>query len=59
MYFHHSPWPFVTMSNFQQRATNALELSGALFVSIAPRVDLSEIGDWDNYVQDPENNYWM
>jgi hypothetical protein len=51
-------WPFVTLSDFQQRAGNARTLSGTLYVSINPIVDTKETLDkWEEYVLG-ENNYW-
>lgn len=56
---HKSDWPFVTLSNFQQRAGNARQLSGALQVSISPLVTHEQIEKWEMFVQDPTNNYWV
>jgi hypothetical protein len=51
-------WPFVTLSNFQERAGNARTLSGALYVSINPIVDTKEELDrWEEYVLS-EKNQW-
>jgi hypothetical protein len=51
-------WPFVTLTNFEQRAGNARHLSGALFVGISPIVDRSDFEAWDDFVNSDENN-WM
>lgn len=91
---HKSEWPFVTLSNFQQRyvcslfdtsiesryrglyfdlsvltsnlvylnqtrAGNARHLSGALMVSISPIVQSHQFQEWDEFVNDSANNYWM
>jgi len=56
---HKSEWPFVTLSNFQQRAGNARHLSGALMVSISPLVQSHQLQEWDDFVNDPANNYWV
>jgi hypothetical protein len=51
-------WPFVTLSNFQERAGNARTLSGALYVSINPIVDTKEeLDKWEEYVLS-ERNQW-
>ena len=55
---HEATWPRVTLSNFQQRAGNAKELSGALAVRIAHFVAPEEFEDWDEYVTGPES-IWM
>jgi hypothetical protein len=53
-----SEWPFVTLTNFQQRAGNARTLSGTLYVSINPIVDTKEeLDKWEEYVLG-ENNEW-
>ena len=54
-----SAWPFVTMSNFQERAGNARTLSGALYVSINPLVPGDQGNLWEGFAQNPSNNYWM
>ncbi|CAB9496580.1 Receptor-type guanylate cyclase gcy [Seminavis robusta] len=53
-----SKWPFVTLTNFQQRAGNARQLSGALMVSIAPRVTFNQVEEWDDFVQG-KDSYWI
>lgn len=53
-----SEWPFVTLSDFQERAGNARALSGTLYVSINPIVDTKvELDKWEQYVLG-ENNQW-
>jgi hypothetical protein len=53
-----SEWPFVTLSNFQERAGYARTLSGTLYVSINPIVDTKEkLDKWEEYVLG-KNNYW-
>jgi hypothetical protein len=54
-----SEWPFVTLSNFQERAGNARTLSGTLYVSISPIIDTKEeLYKWEEYVLG-ENNRWV
>ena len=55
---HHSEWPFVTVSDFQQRASNARTLSQSLFVSLNPVVTNEQLPRWEEYVLS-QNNYWM
>jgi len=52
-------WPYLTLSNFQERAMNALELSGAIFVNFAPVVREDQWEAWNKFVTNPENNQWM
>ena len=56
---HKSEWPFVTLSNFRQRAGNARHLSGALLVTISPLVTQENLAKWEEFVQDPLNNFWV
>ena len=51
-------WPFVTMSNFQERAGSARKLSGAIYVSVNPIVESDQLSQWERYVQTDVNN-WM
>lgn len=51
-------WPFVTISNFQERGGNAQTLSGALYISISPIVEAEELADWERYVLSGANS-WM
>jgi len=50
-------WPFVTLSNFQQRASIARSQSGALDIQISPLVLDAERADWENYTLN--ENEWM
>lgn len=43
-------WPFLTMSFFQQRSTTVRQLSGALYVALAPLVTESNKAAWETYV---------
>ena len=52
-------WPYVSLSNFAERAGNARWSSKALQVSINPIVYSSQLDEWEQWVQLPENNYWM
>ena len=54
-----SDWPFLTLSNFQQRAGNARTLSQALYVSLNPIVTEENRAKWEEYVLSNSNNYWM
>lgn len=56
---HGSEWPYVTLSNFQQRAGNALELSGAIYVRIAHLVSRGEFDAWEAYVAGNNNSDWL
>lgn len=51
-------WPFVTLKNFQELVGNAKALSSAIFISINPIVETSELASWEAYVQG-DANYWM
>ncbi|CAB9498657.1 Receptor-type guanylate cyclase gcy [Seminavis robusta] len=50
-----SEWPFVSLPNFQVRAGNARELSGALAVSISHIVPRGEFNAWHEFVNGPDN----
>lgn len=51
-------WPFLTVSNFQQKSVAARKQSGVLFTSVVPKVDYKQRSAWENYTQvDPSN--WM
>lgn len=43
-------WPFMTISRFHHRASNARSQSGALLLHVNPMVTHDERGDWENYV---------
>ncbi len=51
-------WPFVTLSNFQERAGSARRISGAIYVSINPIVESNQLSDWESYVLSQANS-WM
>ena len=55
---YNADWPFVTLSNFQQRALNARLLSQSLFVSFNPIVSTEQLPRWEEYVLSNNNN-WM
>ncbi|CAB9496686.1 Receptor-type guanylate cyclase gcy [Seminavis robusta] len=42
-------WPFVTLSNFPQRAQSVKEQSGILSIGVNPIVERRERRDWENY----------
>lgn len=50
-------WPFLTLTNFQERAANARILSGALYISICPRVEFDQFDKWENYVNSSANSW--
>lgn len=50
-------WPFVTMSNFQERAGSARKLSGAIYVSINPIIESNQLYAWERYVQSDVNKW--
>lgn len=54
-----SPWPFVTLDDFPPKARNALQLSGALMVSMSPIVQGPLFHEWNEYVVQPEKTEWM
>lgn len=52
-------WPFVTLNAFQERASNARFLSGAIYLSINPIVNGNEeLAAWEKYAQSDANS-WM
>jgi hypothetical protein len=51
-------WPFITLSDFQQRAGNVKSVSGAIYVSVNPIVSADEVPLWESYVQSDANK-WM
>ncbi len=54
----HSDWPFVTLSNFQERAGNVRTISGAIYVSVNPIVEANQLPFWEEYVRGNANS-WM
>jgi len=50
-------WPFVTISNFQQRAATARSQSGALNLMLVPLVDTVERAQWQQFVQNQSS--WL
>jgi hypothetical protein len=55
---HSIPFPFMTMTNFQEKAGNARALSGALYVSISNIVAENQLAAYDDFVLGPDNA-WM
>jgi hypothetical protein len=55
---YNTQWPFVTLSNFQQRAGNVRALAGVLDVSINPLVTDEQLPAWEEYVLGKESR-WM
>ena len=51
-------WPYVTLSNFQERAGNAQVLAGAIYVAICPLVSETQLPQWERYVQS-DANFWV
>jgi len=57
---HHAvEWPFVTLNNFQEKASHSRHLSGALMVGMSPVITQENFHAWEDYVKDPDNNQWM
>jgi len=54
---HNASWPFVTLSNFQQRASTARSQSGALDIQLSRLVTEDQRAEWENYTQ--VENGWM
>jgi preprotein translocase subunit SecG len=52
-------WPFITVPNFQQTASTARLLSGSLFTSFAPLVKHNYRTEWEEFVVQPVNSFWM
>jgi len=50
-------WPFVTLSNFQQRAATARSQSGALNLMLVPLVHAVERAEWQQFVQNQSS--WL
>jgi hypothetical protein len=55
---HDLPFPFMTMTNFQEKAGNARSLSKALYVTISMLVTKKQLPAWDKFVLG-DNNTWM
>jgi hypothetical protein len=51
-------WPFITLDGFQERGNNARFLSGAVYVSVNPVVDVENLLLWEKYAQS-DVNVWM
>jgi hypothetical protein len=51
-------WPFVTISAFQEKANNARDLSGAIYLSLNPIVQPDQFLEWEKYVLSDVNS-WM
>jgi hypothetical protein len=54
---HQRFWPFVSISAFQQRCSNARSLSKALLLSISPHVNQTNRDEWEHFVA--EDHSWM
>jgi hypothetical protein len=52
-------WPFLTISNFQQRAATARAQSKALSIQINPRVTLEQREEWEQFVQSKNSYRWI
>jgi hypothetical protein len=55
---HARPWPFVTLSSFQQRSKTARGLSGALHIITMPIVNDTTRDEWEDYANEADS-YWM
>jgi hypothetical protein len=51
-------WPFVTLSNFQQRAATSKRMSKSVYVGIHPIVEENNRAKWEEYVAQ-EGLGWM
>jgi len=54
---HNREWPFISLSNFQQRAATARSQSRALYITVCPYIEESKREEWEQYVR--EDNSWM
>jgi hypothetical protein len=54
---HFRRWPFVTLSSFQKRSEEVKKQSGAIFVSVVPRVTLEDRDEWEAYSEEDEDNW--
>ena len=54
-----SPWPFMTLSAFEQRSATTRKISGSYFVSIEPLVTDNDRIKWEQYVVRNESTRWM
>lgn len=50
-------WPYVTLNDFQQRATGALFLSNALYVELVPIISEQDRTEWEAY--SVQNKGWL
>ena len=55
---HSRDWPFVTLSNFQQRATKARSLSDTLLIAVSHFVTAENRKEWEDYVTE-NDSLWM
>jgi len=54
---HSRKWPYVTLSNFQQRSSAARGQSGALDIVLSPLVAETQRTEWESFVQ--EETGWV
>lgn len=52
-------WPFRTVYNFKERASNARQASGALSIAVCPLVTIDKRELWEDYVNGPVDSQWM
>jgi len=52
-------WPFLTISNFQQRAYTTRQQSKALSIQLNPRVSAFQRDEWEQFAKSDESYYWM
>jgi hypothetical protein len=55
---HSRDWPFVTLSSFQQRATNARSFSDTLFIAVAHSVTAENRKEWEDFATE-HDSLWM
>jgi len=54
---HNREWPFISLSNFQQRAATARSQSRALYLTVCPYIEESKREEWEEFVR--EDHGWM
>ena len=53
-----SPWPFITLSSFQERAATTKDLSGILYLGMNPVVSREQRLAWENYTNNHPDSNW-
>ena len=55
---HHTGWPFVTLTSFQERAYTVKDISGVLYLGMNPIVSRQERLAWENYTNHHPDAEW-